>query len=579
MASVSWDRRGEARAALRAIVSDPNYGVAALSSPQVMSSLLKDLLPDAQREAGVLVAAAEAGLASTLAGYRAQGMDLGTATALAMESFATRTAFTADACHWAVSELAAAAGFDADAAGQGSRRPAAPARTAPPRDWQRVTTGAVTGTRAGHRRPPRGGERPADTQETSRMALKGWRARRGLLLLIAIPTAALAVLGGIRIASSVQSALAYQRAEERAVLASDITQLAQRLETERDQTIYYIALGPQGRAGDLSKTAPAGQYKVIQAFYRQTDQSAAQFRARLTEFHGAYTGVAQQEVSSAVAGLDTLHYLRYGSTRTQLSSLVVVQKYADLIDNLLVIDDQTAQGTGDPALSQTVQVLGLVSRMKEEASQQRAILSAALLAGNLNQAEASALSTAQANQQSSQQAFNLSATPAQRAQFNNTVSGSFVYLAASQEQQAAALQTHAHSLAGDSLTAAGFYDAMSSGINQMGSVERELASQVFVRADALRSNAITAGIIAFLLLIALALLFAAVLGAAMTRRLWRRHHVSGYVAPLRLPVARKGQREQLADGFQGLDQRRGGAVPRATGAHAPMKEGRGSPLS
>ena len=371
MASVSWDRRGEARAALRAIVSDPNYGVAALSSPQVMSSLLKDLLPDAQREAGVLVAAAEAGLASTLAGYRAQGMDLGTATALAMESFATRTAFTADACHWAVSELATAAGFDADAAGQGGSRPAAPARTAPPRDWQHVTTGAVTGTRAGHRRAPGGRTRPADGRETSRAALKGWRARRGLLLLIAIPTAALVALGGIRIASSTQSALSFQRAEERVVLAADVTQVAQKLETERDQTIYFIALGSAGRPGYLvpppaskskivieqykSRRAPAvQQYHVIQAFYRQTDQAIAHFHALLAQYRGAYTSVAEQRISSALAGLDNLQYLRKASTQTQLYPLVVVQKYASLIGNLLVIDDQTAQGTGDPVLSQTV---------------------------------------------------------------------------------------------------------------------------------------------------------------------------------------------------------------------------------
>src|SRR5215472_4961792 len=299
--------------------------------------------------------------------------------------------------------------------------------------------------------------RPAGRR--SRRALKNWRVRSRLLLLIAIPTVTALVLGGIRVTSAIQSALAFQRAEQRAVLASDITQLAQRLESERDQTIYYIALGSQGRAGDLNAKAPAkahgpaaAQYQIIQAFYRQTGQSADELQARLAQFHGAYTGVAQQEVSSAVSGLNMLHYLRYGSTQTQLSPLVVVQKYTDLIDNLLVIDDQTAQGTGDPVLSQTVQVLGLVSRMKEEASKQRAILSSALLAGNLNQAQAAALSTAQANQQSSQQAFNLSATPAQRAQFNNTVSGSFVYLAASQEQQAAALQAHSHSLAGDNIS-------------------------------------------------------------------------------------------------------------------------------
>ena len=228
--------------------------------------------------------------------------------------------------------------------------------------------------------------------------------RSRLLLLIAIPTVTALAFGGVQVASAIQSALAFQRAEERAVLASDITQLAQVLETERDQTIYYIAQGSGGRAGDLSSTASAAtrsgaaqQYKAIRAFYGQTDQAANHFRALLAQYDGAYSGVAQQEVSAAVDGLDTLHYLRLGSTRTLLSPLVVVQKYADLIDNLLVIDDQAAQGTGDPTLSQTVQVLGLVSRMKEQASKQRAILSAALLMGTLGQAQAAALSTAQAN--------------------------------------------------------------------------------------------------------------------------------------------------------------------------------------
>src|SRR5690349_9684126 len=398
------------------------------------------------------------------------------------------------------------------------------------------------------------GNQGRPTGRRSRRALKNWRVRSRLLLLIAIPTVTALVLGGVRVASAIQSALAFQRAEQRAVLASDITQLAQRIETERDQTIYYIALGSQGgRAGDLAKAAPAGQHQVIQAFYRQTDQAAAQFRTRLGQFHGAYTGVAQQEVSSAVAGLNMLHFLRYGSTRTRLSALVVVQKYADLIDNVLVINDQAAQGTGDPVLSQTVQVLGLVSRMKDEASQQRAILSAALLAGNLSQAQATALRTAQANQQSSQQAFNLSATPAQREQFNNTVSGSFVYLAASQEQQAEALQIRSHSLASDNISASGFYDAMSSGIDQMGSVEQSLVNDIVTRANALRSSAVTYAVLvglAVFLLFTLALICTVIVGRSMVRPLRRLRAGALEVAGVRLPET-----------VRQIDEGEGAAVP------------------
>ncbi|HJY73015.1 MAG TPA: nitrate- and nitrite sensing domain-containing protein, partial [Streptosporangiaceae bacterium] len=290
---------------------------------------------------------------------------------------------------------------------------------------------------------------------------------------------------------------------------------------------------------------------MIQAFYRQTDQAIAHFKALVAQYHSAYAAGAQQRVGSAVAGLDNLPYLRYASTQTLLNPLVVVRKYADLIDNLLVIDDQTAQGTGDPVLSQAVGVLGLASRMKEEASEQRAILSAALLQGSLSQLEVSALDTAQANQQSSLQAFDLSATAAQREQWDKTVSGSFVYLAASQEQQAETLQATTQSLTGDSLTAAGFYDAMSSGIGEMGSVERSLATDVINQANTLRGAAVTSAIVVGLvvfLLFTLALICTMLVVRSMVRPLRRLRAGALEVAGVRLPLTVRRMTEGDGEG-------------------------------
>lgn len=140
---------------LRAVVSDPDYGVAALSSPQMMSGLLKDLLPDAPREAGVLVAAAEARLADVLRDHRVQGMDAGTACALAERTFAARTAFTPEACRWVVGELAAAVGFEES----GEVAAAAPADWPPPRAVPPSPAGPRRTAPAVPRRtaPPQGG--------------------------------------------------------------------------------------------------------------------------------------------------------------------------------------------------------------------------------------------------------------------------------------------------------------------------------------------------------------------------------------------------------------------------------------
>jgi hypothetical protein len=112
VASTSWDPKGEAEQALRTIVSDPQYGAAALSSSQTMTNLLKDLLPDAPREASVLIAAADAGVAGSLQTYMSQGMDVGTASRLVAGSFENRTALTPEACHWVVGAMVTALRLD-----------------------------------------------------------------------------------------------------------------------------------------------------------------------------------------------------------------------------------------------------------------------------------------------------------------------------------------------------------------------------------------------------------------------------------------------------------------------------------
>ncbi len=115
MTRVLWDVDGTVRRALRSIVADPQLGPAALSQPQMMTNLLKDLLPDSPRESALLVAAAQSGLPEVLQGYLGQGIDLGTASRLTAGWFAKRMPFTRDACAWVVSEIAIALGVDPSA--------------------------------------------------------------------------------------------------------------------------------------------------------------------------------------------------------------------------------------------------------------------------------------------------------------------------------------------------------------------------------------------------------------------------------------------------------------------------------
>jgi signal transduction histidine kinase len=369
--------------------------------------------------------------------------------------------------------------------------------------------------------------------------------RSRLVLLIAIPTLTAVVLGGTGILSYARSASADGRVQQLARLSSDITVLAQRLEDERDQTVYYIGLGaPGGRPLDAGKgpvpPLAKAQFGAVQQAYAQTGKSVAAVDDELAGIDGSFSDQAQQEASTARTALADLTFLRRSAATTDLPALVVVQKYTQLIDDLLALIDVTGQGASDATLAQAIRVLGLVSRMKEQASEQRGILTAGLLTHRLSANELSALNAASSEQQSNLQSFNTSASLAQRQLWNNSVSASFVFQANSYETQAISVaQQNGGSLAKDSTDADTWYGSMSNEIDyQMASVEKALAGQITSRASGLHRTALTYAIlvgIAVLLVLGLALLLTVIVGRSMVRPLRRLRAGALEVAGVRLP--------------------------------------------
>jgi hypothetical protein len=130
MVTHSWDASGEARAALDAVVRD--YGTAALSSPQILVSLLKDLMPDSPRESSVLVAAAEANVAGLLQDRLAQHVSTAAAVTQAAALLEQRTALAPDACQWAAWQMAEMLGLPRDAGPASGQAPPQPLPQPPP---------------------------------------------------------------------------------------------------------------------------------------------------------------------------------------------------------------------------------------------------------------------------------------------------------------------------------------------------------------------------------------------------------------------------------------------------------------
>ena len=197
MTETAPERLGAIRTALAELVDE--HGDELLSNPARMSNLIKDLLPDDQQLARILVIAAEQDVASKLREHVSQGMDAATAIRLVATSFAASTMFAQQACLWVVGELAIAMGL---ASGE-TTSPAA-SEPGPTPEWPSLSHQDLQSDSAP---PPRSEPTPRLTHDLDdrsrpvrlqpgRSGFKSFRSarpRRGLYL--AIAAAAVVVVG------------------------------------------------------------------------------------------------------------------------------------------------------------------------------------------------------------------------------------------------------------------------------------------------------------------------------------------------------------------------------------------------
>jgi signal transduction histidine kinase len=391
--------------------------------------------------------------------------------------------------------------------------------------------------------PARPGQQGSRTPGGSRRALKNWRVRSRLLLLITIPTLTAVVLGGTRIVTSVQSALTFQRIETLANLSSAVTSLAGKMEDERDQTVIYIAGGTVGRKGYLGKSksvkdAAAPQLQLVQQQWAFTAPWISQVRDQLAEIGSTYPSQVQQDATSIKAVLASLPDLRLAATRTQLPALSVITRYTTAIDSLLAIDDDITLGTGDSVLASNVRALGFVSRIEEEASEQRALLAYAFTQGQFGPNVLTAVTSAQAEETDNRAEFANSGTSQQVQTFNNTVSGSLVDLASQYEQSAIITGQNGGQLGTQPVTGDEWFGAQSGKIGAIRKVEQQLVTASVNRASELRRTTIIDAIAigaAVVIVLGLALILTTLVGRSMVRPLRRLRAGALEVAGLQLP--------------------------------------------
>jgi signal transduction histidine kinase len=343
---------------------------------------------------------------------------------------------------------------------------------------------------------------PARQVVGSALALRNWRVAWRLIVLVAIPTALGLALAGLRVGGDMRSAGAYAQVDRLAVLGQQVTGLAQAMEQERADTATFIAAG-----------RPAAGLLVLHRRYAVTDGWAARTRVLALQLGGGSPARTRASTATVLASIAELPGLRRQATQGKAPALAAIDGYSAAIANLLPVNDGIADLSGSPVLATSVRALGWLSEMKDQASQQQAILGVALTEGRLQPAALAALTAAEAQQASDLVSFRSLATPEESWAVTDTLRRPLAAAARAIERRATA--------AGDGTLAFGAHASrqwsagMSYTVGWMRAAEQQLAGWIAAYAQAqqrsaMRSALITGGAaLALLILVALVTLIIA----------------------------------------------------------------------
>ncbi|EGG47613.1 nitrate- and nitrite sensing domain-containing protein [Streptomyces jietaisiensis] len=203
-----------------------------------------------------------------------------------------------------------------------------------------------------------------------RIALRNWRISTRLVSLLALPVVAATSLGALRISDSMDEIKQLDNMKLLTDMTQQATELAAALQNERDQS-----------AGPLANGAKANDFNVKGA-RDKTDQARVSFvdatqAVNDASGEGGLSGV-RETVVGLVGELGNLNSIRNSAYQDDRNAAQTVEAYHRLITQLLDLSQDMAQATSNPEMIQRTRALTAFSTAKEYASEQRAIIAAAL---------------------------------------------------------------------------------------------------------------------------------------------------------------------------------------------------------
>jgi signal transduction histidine kinase len=343
------------------------------------------------------------------------------------------------------------------------------------------------------------------------LALRNWRVARQLIVLVAIPAVLILALTGLRVTDAARSAEAYGQVGRLAALGQQVGGLARAMADERSGTAVFISGG-----------RPAAGLPALRRQYAITDSRAARVRLLVSQLGHGYPAQTRASAAQTLASIAKLAGLRRQAAQSQTSALAAITGYSAAISGLFPVNDGIADLSGNSTLITSVRALGSLARMTDHASEQQAILGAALAGGRFGPGALTALTIAQAQESSDLASFRNSATPEESLALTETLARPLARQAQAVEQRATAAGNGVLALdpqAGQQWSAGMSYTA-----GWTGHAEQQLAEWITADAQALQRSAMRSAIItggAGLGALALVLLGTIFAARSMVRRLRR----------------------------------------------------------
>jgi signal transduction histidine kinase len=371
---------------------------------------------------------------------------------------------------------------------------------------------------------------PAEQTLVRRFGLQNWKVSARLVALIVIPTVVAGVLAGLRVSSALGTAAAYDRVEQVAMLGDRVSALTHALQAERDMAAFNVA----------ERGGSAEQQAALKRSERQADTAITAVQEQARKIDDSYPDTVRAQVDGVVTRLNQLPAVRHVATETNFPPDTTIDKYAEFIDELINLDEAISQGNSDAELAQTARSLAALARAKEDSSEERGYLAAALASKSFLPNTFDAFQAVRAQRDTDIAEFTASATPAQVQFYNDTVAGPQIDEAELIHQEAVnrAGDSPDLSLRGVGFSAQKWYDDMTYRDDRMRAVEDRLVKSLVDRSghleDKARRSALLVG--GLLLLVLLLVVLAVVIVArSLVGPLHRLRSGALHIAGNRLP--------------------------------------------